>query len=121
MAEFDLEAIRTRDAAAMPFDEEPPPEPHQLIQCFRDRRTLLAAYDELLRVNRDCVANFDVLKADYDVLAEAARKVTCARCGGSGEVIWPSTARGHGIGGQMITSGACPNCTDLRRILEGER
>ena len=56
------------------------------------------------------VADRRALLAHVDELREAAGKVTCERCGGS------TCAPEHGRG--IPAPGTCPDCDDLRRLLE---
>ena len=56
------------------------------------------------------LAEAHALLAHVDELREAAGKVTCERCGGS------TCAPEHGRG--IPAPGTCPDCDDLRRLLE---
>lgn len=144
---IDLIAIRARDAdyndvfeaqASMSKDIA-----HRLVAWpVADRRALLAYVDELLaerearkgdasaRLHNLCAAlerdldespftqeewsrmDGEIIECRnaYDELREAARKVTCERCGGS------TCAPEHGRG--IPAPGTCPDCGDLRRLLE---
>lgn len=94
---IDLDAIRARDRdyddvfeaqASMSKDIA-----HRLVAWpVADRRALLAAYDEL---------------------REAAKKVTCWRCEGYGDLA-PEDTKGCG----RDDRDPCPDCADLRRLLE---
>ena len=75
---------------------------------------------EAIRARDACVRFMDyatagdidrrALLAHVDELREAAGKVTCERCGGS------TCAPEHGRG--IPAPGTCPDCDDLRRLLE---
>jgi hypothetical protein len=54
-----------------------------------------------------------VRSEDYDALREAAGKVTCWRCEGFGELKSP-----YEEGAGMDDADPCPDCTDLRKLLE---
>ena len=59
------------------------------------------------------VADRRALLAYVDALRAAAGKVTCKRCDDSGFEPWSD------FGGAVIEP--CPDCADLRKLLEGER
>lgn len=90
----DLDAIRLRDGCwnqSVSLDQS---------QSTYDRRALLALVDEL--------------RAELAALKAAARKVTCAMCGGEGTI--PDWAPDN-----SLLDASCPDCADLRKILEGGR
>lgn len=94
MTDINLAAIRARDADYNDVFEAQASMSkdiaHRLVAWpVADRRALLAYVDEL---------------------REAAGKVTCERCGGS------TCAPEHGRG--IPAPGTCPDCGDLRRLLE---
>jgi hypothetical protein len=53
------------------------------------------------------------LRAEQDALLEAAGKVTCARCMGSG-LKYPQIAQGY-------SADPCPDCADLRALLNNNK
>ena len=111
MTDINLAAIRARDAdyndvfeaqASMSKDIA-----HRLVAWpVADRRALLAYVDDLHRMRDVFRVEYDRLLAEYDALAVAARKVTGGNC-----------ANDH----WGVPRGPCPDCADLRAILEGEK
>ena len=102
----DLEAIRARDAASVFYPET--------LTVVHDRRALLAYVDTLqvdnVQANEFLNERINELHGQVSALREAARKVTCANCAGSGRVYR------HPITVPQI----CPDCADLHRLL-GEK
>jgi ribosomal protein S27E len=118
---IDLDAIRARDRdyddvfeaqANMSKDIA-----HRLVAWpVADRRALLAYVDALQerlsskqRHADDAEAEVWKIRAERDALRAAAGKVECRACYGVGEV--------YDMAGDRI---ACPDCADLRRLLEGK-
>lgn len=69
--------------------------------------------DPIKRYPPHCLVPHDatlVHAEDYDALAAAARKVCCGRCG-----LFPDE-QSHDE-----CTADCPDCADLRKLLEGER
>jgi hypothetical protein len=91
MTDDELKAIRVDDAASL-----------FVRNLAADRRALLRYVD--------------ALRAELAALREAAGKVKCWTCHGSGKITWTS--------GSIMPLGAapipCPDCADLRKIL-GEK
>lgn len=58
----------------------------------------------------EAAAEIESLRSRLAELLAAAKKVTCERCGGS------TCAPEHGRG--IPAPGTCPDCDDLRRLLE---
>ena len=114
----ELEAIIARDAFEGEFREGHDTWP--VLQSVYDRRTLLRYVDELradlaaerlvtkwnCEMSEACCQCQD-LRDELAALKEAAGKVTCRMCRNSGIVF---DANG---------SHPCPDCADLRRLLEG--
>jgi hypothetical protein len=116
MTDDKLEAIKARDASLGPYALTS-------TYCNADRRALLgyvrALRAELASVTTTMLAireQRDGYSTELAALKEAAGKVKCWTCHGSGEIKWTS--------GSIMPRGAapipCPDCADLRKIL-GEK
>jgi hypothetical protein len=92
MMTIDLEAIRARDALD-DIHVGLNEIPAHIMQIEADRHELLAY---------------------VDALRAAAGKVTCRRCNGHGDLLQPDAVP------PGWRTDLCPDCADLRRLLEGK-
>ena len=99
MTNEEMEAIRARDAADYPAAE-----------VLRKLAGVAGNGDPEMQATIDMIADRRALLAAYDALAAAARKVCCGRCG-----LFPDE-QSHDE-----CTADCPDCADLRKILEGWR